>query len=391
MTTHSYQEQGRYFAQVGGGAEAAAADELRDLGATDLENGVRGIHFRATPEVSYRVVYASRLVQRVIAPLCDFRCHNPDYLYRQVAALPWEMFLKPGQTIAVFANVSHSRLRDSRYVVQRVKDGICDRMREATGERPRVDVQAPHLWVSAHASHDQVTIGVDLGGGSLHRRGYRKEQGEAPMQETVAAAMVDLSEWDGATPLVDPLCGAGTLLAEAWLKSAHIPAGYLRGHFGCMQLPDFDLVAWKTMKKGLDSRIDPPRPGLVRGSDIDPAMVAAARANLARLPGGDRIEVRAADALTRTDLHDALVLSNPPYGRRLQAGPDINVFTKQLGDWLKFRSGAAAACLYFGERELLKHIGLRPAWKRPLRNGGLDGRLARFELYRNPPQPGAST
>ena len=171
-----------------------------------------------------------------------------------------------------------------------------------------------------------------------------------------------------------------------WFKAAGIPAGFLRDHFGLMQLPDFDLVIWKYMKKGVDSRIEPPAAGVVRGSDIDPAMVAAARANLARLPGGERIEVTRADLRTLTGLDGALVVSNPPYGLRLQAGPDIGVFTKELGDWLKFRSGAAAACLYFGERELLKHIGLRPAWKVPLRNGGLDGRLARFELYRGDPR-----
>jgi putative N6-adenine-specific DNA methylase len=381
---HLYQQQQRYFAPVTSGAETVAASELRALGATDLEGGVRGVHFTATVPVLYRIVYAARLLQRVIAPLCSFRCHNPDYLHRQVKELPWETFLKPGQTLAVFANVSHSRLRDSRYVIQRVKDGICDRMREACGQRPHVDVTSPHLWVSAHVVHDQVTLGVDLSAGSMHRRGYRKVQGEAPMQETVAAAVIELSGWDSAGVLVDPMCGAGTLLAEAWLKAAGIAAGYLRTHFGCMQLPDFDLVAWKTMKKGLDSRINLPPLGRVHGSDLDPEMVTAARQNLDRLPGGERVAIVQADVRTLTGLAGALVVSNPPYGRRLQVAGDIAGFLKELGDWLKFRSGAAAACLYFGERELLKHIGLHPTWKRPLRNGGLDGRLARYELYQGP-------
>jgi putative N6-adenine-specific DNA methylase len=376
-----YQREQRFFAQVGGGAEKAAADELRALGATDLEEGVRGIHFGAPPQALYAIVYAARLPQRIIAPLAHFRAHDADYLFRQVREMPWEQFLRPKQTLAVFANVANSRLRDSRYVVQRVKDGICDHLRESTGERPSVDIRSPHLWVSAHVSHDAVTLGIDLSGGSMHRRGYRLEQGEAPMQETVAAAVIELSGWASPAPLYDPMCGAGTLLAEAWLKAAGIPAGFLRDHFGLMQMPDFDLVIWTSMKKGVDSRIEFPPAGTVRGSDIDPAMVAASRANLARLPGGDRIEVRRADLRTLSGLDGALVVSNPPYGLRMQAGPDIGAFTKEVGDWLKFRSGAAAACLYFGERELLKHIGLRAAWKAPLRNGGLDGRLARFDLY----------
>lgn len=381
-TADLYQREPRFFAQVGGGAEKAAAAELQALGATDIEEGVRGIHFGAAPPALYAMVYGARLPQRIIAPLAHFRAHDADYLFRQVREMPWEQFLRPQQTLAVFANVANSRLRDSRYVVQRVKDGICDHLREVTGERPSVDIRTPHLWVSAYVSHDAVTLGIDLSGGSMHRRGYRREQGEAPMQETVAAALIDLSGWDGRSPLYDPMCGAGTLLAEAWLKAAAIPAGFLREHFGLMQLPDFDLVVWKSMKKGIDSRIAPPPAGTIRGSDIDPAMVAASRANLARLPGGEAIEVTCADLRTLSGLEGTLVVSNPPYGLRLQAGPDICAFTKDVGDWLKFRSGAAAACLYFGELELLKHIGLRPAWKTPLRNGGLDGRLARFDLYK---------
>ncbi len=378
---HRYQEDPRYFAQVAGGLEELAAAELRDLGATDVEPAVRGVQFRADPRTVYRVVYCTHLLQRVIAPLLHFRCHNPDYLYRKVLEVDWRDFLRPGQTFAVFANVAHSRLKDSRFAALRVKDAVCDRLRQDTGERPDIDTKNPHLWLNVHAAHDQVTVGVDLGGGSLHRRGYRRQAGPAPMQETTAAAIITMSGWVGERPLHDPMCGAGTLLAEAWLRGTGTPPGTLRRHFGFMQLPDFDIVAWKQVKKGLDSRRKLLAPGLVSGGDVDPRAVDAARNNLGRLPGGDRVLVRHADALKTDGLRDTVIVCNPPHGIRLGPGGDLKAFYKALGDWLKFQCAGSEAYIYFGDRELLKLIGLRPAWKKPLRNGGLDGRLAKYELY----------
>jgi putative N6-adenine-specific DNA methylase len=379
---HRYQEDPRYFAQVGGGVEETAAADLEASGATDIEPKVRGVHFRADTRTLYRVVYASALVQRVIAPLLQFRCHTPDYLYRRVREVDWREFLREGQTFAVFANVSHSRLQDSRFAALRVKDAVCDRLREDTGRRPDVDTENPDLWLSLHAAHDQVTLGVDLGGGSLHKRGYRQETVKAPMQETVAAAILALSGWRGERPLHDPMCGSGTLLAEAWLRVTGTPASFQRRQFGFMQLPDFDIVAWKQVKKGLDSRRHlPARPGLVTGGDSDPQAVAAARTNLDRLPGGQQITVAQRDFREHAGLQDAVIVTNPPHGVRLGRDSDLPRFYKELGDWLKFKCKGSEALVYFGQRELLKLIGLRPAWKRPLRNGGLDGVVARYELY----------
>jgi putative N6-adenine-specific DNA methylase len=379
---YRYQEDPRYFAQAAGGLEELAAAELRELECRDVEPGVRGVHFRAEPRALYRVVYTSQLLQRVIAPLLHFKCHNPEYLYRKVRELDWRQFLRPGQTFAVFANVSHSRLKDSRYVALKVKDAVCDQLRETTGKRPDIDTGDPHLWLSVHAAHDWVTVGVDLAGGSLHKRGYRVKTVDAPMQETVAAAIVAHAGWRGDRPLHDPCCGSGTLLAEAWLRATGTPAQTLRSRFGFMQLPDFDIVAWKQIKKGLDSRRRLLEPGLVSGGDIDPQAVAAARENLARLPGGERVTVQQRDFRTHPGLEGAVIVTNPPHGIRLGKESELAVFYKELGDWLKFRCAGSEAYVYFGKKDLLKRIGLRPAWKKALRNGGLDGRLAKYELYR---------
>jgi putative N6-adenine-specific DNA methylase len=317
----------------------------------------------------------------VIAPLLRFKCHNPEYLYRKVLEVDWRQFLRPGQTFAVFANVSHSTLRDSRFAALKVKDAVCDQLRQATGSRPSIDTDQPHLWLSVHAARDWVTVGVDLAGGSLHKRGYRVASVDAPMQETVAAAILAHSGWRGERPLHDPCCGSGTLLAEAWLRATGTPAQTLRKHFGFMQLPDFDIVAWKQVKKGLDSRRELGAEGLVSGGDVDPDAVAAARRNLTRLPGGEQVTVTRRDFREHPGLDGAVIVTNPPHGIRLGKGTDLAAFYKELGDWLKFRCAGCEAYVYFGDKDLLKRIGLRPAWKRPLRNGGLDGRLAKYELY----------
>ena len=378
---YRYQEDPRYFAQVGGGVEDVAAEELRRLGAIDVEPAVRGVEFRADPPTLYRVVYTSALLQRVIAPILYFRCHNPDYLYRKVLEVDWSDFLRPGHTFAVFSNVTNSKLKDSRFAALRVKDAVCDRLREDSGQRPDIDTRDPHLWISVHASNDWVTVGVDLAGGSLHKRGYRIHSVDAPMQETVAAAMLAMSGWTGERPLHDPMCGSGTLLAEAWMRATNTPTSILRGRFGFMQLPDFDLAVWKKIKADCEGARRPVAAGLVSGGDLDPEAVTAARANLARLPGGEHITVRRRDFRQVTGLSDTVIVCNPPYGIRLQRGDDLARFYKELGDWLKFQCPGCEAYVYFGERELMKRIGLRPAWKQPLRNGGLDGRVAKYELY----------
>lgn len=377
-----YQEDSRYFVQVGGGIEPVVAAYLAEAGVSDIEPGVRGAHFRADRRTLYTIVYDSPLVQRVIAPLQQFRCHTPEYLYRRAREVDWRGFLAPGQTFAVFSNVSHSRLKDSRYAALRVKDAVCDRLRQDTGQRPDIDTENPDLWISLHAAHDQVTLGVDLGGGSLHKRGYRHATVDAPMQETVAAAILAMAGWRGEKPLHDPMCGSGTLLAEAWLRATGTPAGFLRSRFGFMQLPDFDGAVWRRVKDELDGhRSTPSRKELVSGADIDPRAVAAARANLDRLPDGARVAVARRDFRDTEGLRDAVIVCNPPHGVRLGRGADLTSFYKELGDWLKFRCAGCEAYIYFGKRELLKLIGLRPAWKRPLRNGGLDGVVAKYMLY----------
>ena len=375
---YDYQQNQTYTAQVADGIEDLAMDELLELGATDCQRGFRHVHFKASPEVMYRIVYRARLISRVLAPLTRFPCPTDQALYKAGMSVPWSDFLTVDQTFAIFANVSKSVIGHSQYAGLKLKDAVADWFRDHKGIRPSVDPRDPDLWLHLHIHEDVGTISVDVSGGSMHRRGYRVQSVDAPMNETVAAAMIRMSGWDAKSPLIDPLCGSGTILCEAFMHAANLPAGLLRGKFGFLRLPDFKPDLWN---RELARETVVEQVTNLRGSDIDPVAVEATRQNLSRLPGGDEIIVGRRDFFQRDDMTGTTIVTNPPYGIRLGKSDDMPLWFKRFGDHLKRRCAGSTAYVYFGDRGLLKCIGLKPEWKKPLKNGGLDGRLAKFVLY----------
>ncbi len=377
---YQYQQTNRYFAQIAGGLEETGVLELTELGATNATPGYRGIYFDADAASLYRINYRTRLITRVLAPLLTFDCHSDKYLYQTAQSIDWSDFISPTGNFAVFATVSDSKINHSKFAALRLKDAIVDQFRDKSGERPSIDTRNPDVWLNLRIKNDQAVISLDTSGGSLHRRGYRTSSVEAPMQETVAAAAVRFSEWDGETPLVDPMCGSGTLLCEALMHNCRIPAGYLRKQFGFERLPDFDPGIWHMEKSVADQEIRSPGDGLISGSDIDPEAVIATRNNLRALPGGENVRTRQADFRT-LEIRDATIITNPPYGLRVNGGEDMAGFYKSVGDFLKQRCTNSTAYIYFGMREGIKSLGLRATWKKPLVNGALDGRLVKVEVY----------
>jgi putative N6-adenine-specific DNA methylase len=376
-----YQQNHRYVAQTADELEAEGADELRELGAHVIRSVYRAVYFEADKTTLYRINYQSRLITRVLAPLAAFTCHESDQLYRQARLIPWKELMGADQTFAVFANLSNSRIRHSQYAGLCVKDAVADYFREDCGRRPDVRRIDPDVWISLFIENNQAVISLDTSGGSLHRRGYRRETVEAPMQETVAAAIIRLSAWDGERPLVDPMCGSGTLLIEALMHWCRLPAAFLRRRFGFEQLPDFDRRLWQAVKAEAEARTRALPEGLISGSDLSPDAVAAARANSRLLPQGEHIALTRADFRNLTGLGGGVIVCNPPYGIRLGRRSGMGAFYAQIGDFLKQRCRGSEAYIYFGEREMIKHLGLKPSWRRPLKNGGLDGRLVKYELY----------
>lgn len=378
---YTYQKSGRYFAQVAEGVEELGKKELQELGAQDIKPAHRGFYFSADKATLYRINYCTRLLSRILAPLLRFDCHSDKYLYKTAANINWPSLFDLKSTFAVKANVAHSNITHSQYASLRLKDAIVDVFRENTGTRPNVDTREPDILFNLHIENNKATIYIDTSGASLHRRGYRVESVTAPMQEIVAAAIIRLSGWNGTRPLVDPMCGSGTLLCEAMMHYCRIPTGFLRKKFGFVALPDFDAQTWAAVKQEADSRIRDLPPGLISGSDKSDAAVAAAKTNTRCFAQGAGIKLSVQPLEKIKSLENSVIISNPPYGLRLETDENIRDFMKQLGDFLKQRCTGSEAYLYFGNRELIKSIGLKPAWKKILISGGLDGRLVKYTLY----------
>ncbi len=378
---YSYQKNGRFYAQHADGMEKIVAGELSELGASHIKKSFRGSYFRADKRCLYAVNYRSQLVSRVLAPIISFDCHSDRYLYNTARKIKWRDFMTVDMTFAVFATVANSRISHSQYAALKLKDALVDYFREETGRRPSVDTRNPDLWINLHIQGNKAVISIDCSGGSLHRRGYRGEGLEAPMQETLAAAIVRLTEWDGARPLHDPMCGSGTLLAEAMIRYAGMPASILRSSFGFERLPDFNKSIWNAEKKAAQKAMKTLPDGLISGSDISGRAVEVARGNLAKLPGGKNVKLDRFDFRDHPGLPDSVIITNPPYGIRLGKSNDVTGLYRAFGDFLKSRCGGSEAYVYFGDRDLMHHLGLGTTWKKDLKNGGLDGMLAKFKIY----------
>ncbi|MDH3393313.1 MAG: THUMP domain-containing protein [Desulfobulbaceae bacterium] len=377
----TYQKTNRYFAQFADSLEPVGADELAELGGKDIKTVYRGAYFTADKAALYRIVYQTRLSTRILAQLLRFDCHSTKYLYKTARKIDWDTLFGPATTFAVDAITVNSKIKHSQYAALCLKDAIVDHFRESTGKRPNVDTDNPDLLLNLHIDRNKATVSIDTSGGSLHRRGYRKETVEAPMQETVAAAIIRLTSWLGERPLIDPMCGSGTLLAEAYMHAARIPAGYLRKRFGLPALPDYDQQLWQQTRKQGDKAIKKLAPKLISGSDISKQAVQGAATNLAMLPGGNAVHLATRRMQSIEQITDSVIVINPPYGIRLEKGRDMGAFIKEIGDFLKQRCTGSSAFIYLGDRTLAKSVGLKPAWKKPLKNGGLDGVLLKYDLY----------
>lgn len=378
---YEYQQTHRYFAQVAEGMEQIGAEEISGLQAEEVRPMYRGIHFRADAATLYTVNYTSRLISRVLAPLATFHCHSHEYLYRRAREIEWSEFFTVDHTFAIFANVSNSKIRHSQYAAQRLKDAVVDYFTEKRGRRPSIDKTDPDLWISLHIDNNRAVLSLDTSGGSLHRRGYREKTMSAVMQETLAAAVIRLSGWDGSVPLYDPMCGTGTLLSEALMLYCRIPAAYLRKRFGFEFLPDYDPSVWKRIRGRMDGLIRDLPEGLIVGSDLSQEAVEISRTNLRRLPHGGKVALQAVDFRRLKDIGTRVIVCDPPYGVRTKEREELPDLYRSFGDFLKRECRGSTAYVYFGNRDLMKHVGLKPSRKIPLYAGGLDGRLVKYELY----------
>ncbi len=381
ITDYEYLKSSRYFAQIEEGIKDIGAKELAELGAKEITPDYRGLYFTADKKALYRINYTSRLISRVLAPLISFDCPDTKILYKIAKQIRWSDFFSENKTFAVSGNVGNSIINHSKYASLCLKDAVADSLLYKAGLRPHVSKNDPDILLNLYINNDRAVISIDTSGGPLHKRGYREESVSAPMQETVAAAIIRLTQWDGSVPIYDPMCGSGTILCEALMHFCRIPAGIFRKKFGFEILPDFDPTVWEKIKKDADKNIRELPEGLIAGSDISEQAVYISKTNLLGMHFGPNVRIAQSDFSLLPPMENQIIVANPPYGIRMGKNRNLDAFHKKLGDFLKQKCNQSAAYIYFGDRAYIKKMGLKATWKKPIQAGGLDGRLVKYELY----------
>ena len=371
-----------YFATVARGLESLAGDELKQLGAKDVKPEFTGVRFRGDISLLYRVNLCSRLIFRVLKPIKTIKCGNSQQLYREVQKIYWDEYLDPHKTLAVHCTGTNSELNHTHFTALQIKNAIIDQQRSQTGKRSSVDTRNPDLSINAHINKNKCIISLDSSGDSLHRRGYRPAMGLAPLKETLAAALLEITQWDPSVPFLDPLCGSGTLVLEAGLKALNIAPGSFRQRFGFQSWRDFDRDLWrKIIQETQDSqRGDLPAP--IFGSDRSSEIIKQARFN-AGYCGLDQDVTFTRQELSKLEApaDTGIIICNPPYGKRIGNAEELGSLYKLLGDIFKQRFKGWTAYILTGNKELGKRVGLRASKRIPVYNGALPCTLLKYELY----------
>jgi 23S rRNA G2445 N2-methylase RlmL len=367
----------RFFATAAKGTEPALRDELRELRLRRVRADRGGVHFEGDLVDGARACLWSRVAARVLFEVASFEATDAGALYEGVRAVDWTAWLTPRTTLAVRAACRSSRLTHSQFIAQKTKDAVVDTLRDRCGARPSVDRDDPDVGIAVHLARDRATVYLDAGGGPLHERGWRTHSGAAPLRETLAAAVVRLSGWDRERPLIDPLCGAGTLAIEAALWSRRHAPGLRRARLGIERWADHDDTA-RAMMRDLrqHAREAPLRDGpTVRASDVDERAVQRTREN-ARAAGVE-IVVERRDARTIAPLvPSGTVVANPPYGERLEA--DRTLYDDLARSFHTLRGHTVA--LLAGTPALGRAMNREPERWWILHNGPIECRLLVYSI-----------
>ena len=364
--------------------EEVLAEELYSLGFDRIHLGYRGVYVTASDlNAVYKINYLSRIGGRVLLPLTRFKCFDSDSLYRVASKIHWLDYIPKNKTFAIDANVTHRKIRNSLFAAQIVKDAICDQFRDRIGSRPNVDTKAPDVQLNLFVHDEKAILSFDTSGVPLHKRGYRLESVEAPMQEALAAAVLRLTQYNGEEKLFDPCCGSGTILTEAALMVTNTPPGFLRNKWGFMHLPNFNQQDWLSVKNAADQLKKPLKKGMISGIDINKNAVRISKSNLRACGFHQEIEVTAADFREYTpEVLPNLVITNPPHGNRLGDIDTLRPLYRSLGEFLKEKlAKPARAFIYTGSLELAKETGLASKKRYVLDGGGVEARLLEFDLY----------
>ena len=370
----------RLVAKTFEGLEGVLDQELQRIGARNTKIIKRAVGFDGDMRLMYKVNYLSRIALRILKTLAVFDARNEQELYDGVAQIPWEDYFSTRTTFAVDGITNQSNLTHSQYVALKTKDAIVDRFREKYGKRPNVDARNPEVLINIRLFKDKATISMDSSGAPLYRRGYRKTVGIAPINEVLAAGLIQMSHWDKNEAFLDPMCGAGTIAIEAALYALKVPAGYYRDDFAFRHWRNYDKQLWKDIKEEYKPDFERKIP-IIYAWDKSGIAIQKTQENIEFAGLTDYIQAK----IVFFEDSDApeekgQIITNPPYGERI--GLDRpKEFYRMIGDTLKQKYLNWQAWIISSDLNGLRFVGLRPTKKYPMLNGQLESLFSRYDLY----------
>ncbi|AFY00595.1 THUMP domain-containing class I SAM-dependent RNA methyltransferase [Bdellovibrio bacteriovorus] len=372
----------QFFASTARGLVEPLELELKELGLKVTDRYIGGVFFESNWEGCYKANLHSRLASRILKPVLDFTAYQPEELYSQILRHDFTKYIKPNQTISIDASVNESKMRDQRFVAMKVKDAIVDQFREKFGVRPDVDNTNPDLRIHVRAIKNQFNIAIDTSGDSLFKRGYRKEVGEAPLKENLAAGLLRLSEWDRQSPLVDFMCGSGTFLIEAAMMSMNIAPGINRKGFGFQNWLNYEEETWE---KVIQEAMDAEKEELdfkFYGFDIDKRVLMNAKDNAKRAGVDEVIEFKKESVATvEPPVEKGLIIVNPPYGARIGDEDNLRDVYRDLSFTMKHRFKGWDAWILSGNKELIADLKLKSTRKHFVFNGNIECRFLKYSMF----------
>ena len=361
------------------GLEPVLAKELTQLGANDVKIGRRMVSFTGDKEMMYRANFQLHTAIKILKPIRHFKAKSADDVYEEIKKTDWTTYLNDNKTFAVDAVVFSEEFRHSKFVSYKVKDAIVDQFREKTGNRPNISVTNPDIRLNIHIAEDQCTLSLDSSGESLHRRGYRQESVEAPLNEVLAAGMIMMTGWQGDTDFIDPMCGSGTLLIEAALIAHNMAPGLFRKEYAFEKWADFGAELFDRIYN--DDSQEREFKHHIYGYDIDMKAVNTARLNVKAAGLTNSITIEQQDFKDfKQPKEKSLLVTNPPYGERIST-PDLLGTYRMIGERLKHEFTGNDAWVLSYREECFDQIGLKPSLKIPLYNGSLECEFRKYQMF----------
>ncbi len=372
----------QFLATTAKGLVEALELELQKMGFTNTSRIASGVFFDTNWEGVYKANIQSRLASRILKPILDFPAYKGEDLYHNILKHDFTKYIDPSQTFKIEASVIDCAMADQRFVAMKTKDAIADQFRAKFEVRPDVNTANPDLRIIVKGVKNQFHVMLDTSGESLFMRGYRREAGPAPMKENLAAGLLTLAEWDRKTPVIDPMCGSGTILIEAAMMALNIAPGSHRKHFGFMSLKGFDQAAWESaVEESAAQEIDD-LDFKFYGADLDRKVLTMAKENARRAGVDHVIEFKAESVATYAPpVEKGLLVTNPPYGARLGEEDILRDTYKDLGFTLKHRFKGWDAWILSGNKELILDMHLKSTRKHFVYNGPLECRFLKYSMF----------